>query len=73
MPYNDDIWGSVVTSTRVLYVGTGRRFGLFHAAASLSPGKEALVYLITMVKGEIFTYPGKRNPFIQLLSQAVIK
>jgi hypothetical protein len=48
-------------------------FGLFHAAASLSPGKESPVYLITMVEGEIFTYPGTRNPFIQLLSHAVIK
>jgi len=34
----------VVTSTGVLYVGTGRMFGLFHAAASLSPGKEPPVF-----------------------------
>jgi len=29
--------------------------------------------LITMVKGEIFTYSGTRNPFNELLSHAVIK
>ena len=63
----------MVTSTRVLYIGTGRRLGLFHAAASMSPGKQPPAYMITMVKGEIFTYSGKRNPAIQLLSQAVIK
>jgi hypothetical protein len=63
----------VVTITRVLYVVIDRRLSLFHAAASLSPEKEPPVYLIMPVKGEIFTYFGKRKPFIQPLSQAVIK
>jgi len=71
IPYHEDIW--VVTSTRVLYVETGRMFGLLHAAASLSPGIEPPVCLITMFKEEIFTYSGTRNPFIELLSHAVIK
>jgi len=63
----------VVTSTRVLYIGTGRRLGLFHAAVSMSARKQPPAYMITMVKGEIFTYSGKRNPVVHLLSQAVIK